>query len=164
MCHLYTHYAPNSPTNAGKLATKDGEEVSRCKMIVRTELVRSRRKSIARRRARAALDWPSTRRSSEEAKRIAHSRWIAALSTDDTTATRSSIVIVCSGGCCMSALAIIDGKERNRNMGKMGGIVASCGKVNTNVAIRLQPSSSPRLGGNREQYDKGYCSSGDRAA
>ena len=154
MCHLYTHYAPNSPTNAGKLATKDGEEVSRCKMIVRTELVRSRRKSIARRRARAALDWPSTRRSSEEAKRIAHSRWIAALSTDDTTATRSSIVIVCSGGCCMSALAIIDGKERNRNMGKMGGIVASCGMVSTKVAIRLQASSSPRLAAAMSSFQK----------
>ena len=69
-----SHYALNSPTNAMKLATKDGEVVSRCKIIVRTELVRSRRKSSARRRARAALDWPSTRRSSEEAKRMTHSR------------------------------------------------------------------------------------------
>ena len=36
-----------------------------------------------------------------------------------------------SGGCCVSALAIIDDKDTNRNMGKIGGVVASCGMVST---------------------------------
>ena len=48
-----------------------------------------------------------------------------------------------SGGCCVSALAIINGKDTNRNMGKTGGIVASCGKVNTNIELpRLETAMS----------------------
>lgn len=51
---------------------------------------------------------------------------------------------------------MIDGKETNKNMGRMGGMVASCGMVSTNVAIRLQASSSPKLAAAMSSVQKSW--------
>lgn len=135
-----------SALNTGKLATNDGDELRRCKIILLALLCffALNRRSAATRRDIAMLGCPNTGLLTSAKAR---SRWSDAVKIDETIDPRSSTATVCSPTCRLSMVEMRPGSNTFKNIASSGGELNGRGMVSAKVAMRVQMSVSPRLAG-----------------